>query len=567
MIASVPSCARAPHPFAEPASAGPADEVRAPGGIAPRRFRHAIAVVVASAGLASFAAKSPPDVTGHYVHEGVAVDFTLLPATASAPAPTAGEPARVRFAIRDTTTGRPLGGLHPAAWLSRKIPADAAMRPQTAAEKVRELLGGSIFSRAELDLNNYVVLVLNDDATVSAIDPQFGFGSPRVLGLLKLPGIGEDWALTADRNRLFVSVPSAGKVAAINTANWSIAALVNVGASPRRVALQPDFHYVWAGCDDNGVAVITAADATLAARITTGRGPHRILFSANSRWAFVVNAGDRTLSVIDIHTLRKTQDVLLGCAPAGAAYSRLADAVLLSDSGSGAIVVLDATKHEIVTRISAEPGIAQVKFAPGDRYALVTVPEHNHVLVIDAATNRIVQQADIEDTPDDLAFSNDMGFVVSRDSPSIRMLPLGELGREGQPVAVAEFPGGDHTFGRRASLGDTLTPAPGEPAIVVANPGDKSVYYYMEGMAAPLGNFSNGSRTPRAVLTLDRSLRERAPGVYETTATLPPSGAYDVVFFLDSPQLAYCFSASIQPGAERASARAGDSSRSTTALR
>jgi hypothetical protein len=121
------------------------------------------------------------------------------------------------------------------------------------------------------------------------------------------------------------------------------------------------------------------------------------------------------------------------------------------------------------------------------------------------------------------------------------MLPFPEIGREGQAVAVADFPAGDHGFGARLSLANALVATPGEPAVVVGNPGDHAVYYYMEGMAAPMGNFSTGSRTPRAVLTLDRSLRERAPGVYETTGTLPVGGAYDLVFFLDSPRLAHCF--------------------------
>jgi len=36
--------------------------------------------------------------------------------------------------------------------------------------------------------------------------------------------------------------------------------------------------------------------------------------------------------------------------------------------------------------------------------------------------------------------------------------------------------------------------------VLVANPMDKSVYYYKEGMAAPMGNFSNYGRQPRALL-------------------------------------------------------------------
>ncbi len=61
-------------------------------------------------------------------------------------------------------------------------------------------------------------------------------------------------------------------------------------------------------------------------------------------------------------------------------------------------------------------------------------------------------------------------------------------------------------------------------------------------MAAPKGSFSNYDRQPRAVLVVDRSLRERsAAGAYETIARLGRAGSYDVVFFLEAPRIVHCF--------------------------
>jgi hypothetical protein len=69
-------------------------------------------------------------------------------------------------------------------------------------------------------------------------------------------------------------------------------------------------------------------------------------------------------------------------------------------------------------------------------------------------------------------------------------------------------------------------------------------------MAAPMGNFSNYGHEPRAVLVIDRSLREHAPGNYETVSRLPRAGAYDLVFYLDSPRFAECFSVVVAPDPE-----------------
>lgn len=530
-----------------------------------RLCRHALVLgLAAGVSISLPAAGTEPSVitspASRYEREGVAIDFSLLTTETAAStklvAPKAGETARVRFKVTDTTTGQPVRRLHPAAWLSRRSSLPGA-RPRTCAEKVQELLGGSIFSKADLDLNNFQVLALNDDATITVVDPLFGFGGTKLLAMVPLPGVGADWALTADNARLLVSVPSAGKIAVIDTATWKISALLEPGPAPSHLNVQPDAHYAWVACErigeggSGGVAAIATDGSSVVARIATGAGAGEIVFSADSHWAFVVNRGAQTLSVIDVRTLKKTKDIALSCQPAAMAYSPLSEAVYLTDEAGGKIVVVDAVKHEIVARIAAEPGVGRVKFTPGARYGLVAVPAHDLVLVLDAANNRIVQRARIEGAPDQFAFTSDMAFVMRRHTATVGMIPLKEIGREGQPVPVADFTGGEKPFGARNSLADAMVAAPGETAVVVANPGDKAIYYYMEGMAAPMGNFGNYDRKPRAALVLDRSLREVSPGVYETAAELPAAGDYDAVFFLDSPRVTHCFSAQIQPNPTR----------------
>jgi len=76
------------------------------------------------------------------------------------------------------------------------------------------------------------------------------------------------------------------------------------------------------------------------------------------------------------------------------------------------------------------------------------------------------------------------------------------------------------------------------------------IYYYTEGMAAPMGNFQNYRHVPRAVRIVDRSLREEARGVYTTTARLPKHGIYNVSLLLDSPRVVHCFEAVAQTNPE-----------------
>ena len=250
------------------------------------------------------------------------------------------------------------------------------------------------------------------------------------------------------------------------------------------------------------------------------------------------------MSVIDVRKLEKIKDIKTGLNPTSIAHSSIAQMVYVAHQEDGTIAVIDEERHEVVTTIQAEPGLGQIRFAPDGRLGFVVNPDKDVVHILDAATSRIVQTGDMEDEPVQVAFSDRLAYVQHRGSETVLMIPLAEVGVEGTVVPVVDFPGGQHPVGQtsKSSSADAIVPAPGGTAVLIANPLDKAIYFYQEGMAAPMGNFSNYDREPRAVLVVDRSLQERSsPGVYETVAKLREPGIYDVVFFLDAPRMVHCF--------------------------
>jgi hypothetical protein len=135
------------------------------------------------------------------------------------------------------------------------------------------------------------------------------------------------------------------------------------------------------------------------------------------------------------------------------------------------------------------------------------------------------------------------------------MIRLADLGKS-PDASVATFPGGQLPASavRAESYAAAIVPAPEPKAVLVANPGDRTVYYYMEGMAAPMGNFTAARRSPKAVLVIDRSLRESEPGVFSIRTKMPAAGNYDVAFFLNAPRVVHCFDLAVKadPKAKRA---------------
>ena len=476
----------------------------------------------------------------------------LNPSTAAADPPREFEDVVVRLRITDAATGSPASGSSPAAWIDRR-PEDTRATAEQCAGKVKRFAEGSMFSRTETDLTSFYVVMLNQDATLTVVDPRFGYGDTRLLAIVPLDGPGEDWALTADGKLLFVSIPSADKVVAVDTAVWKVVAGAGALRRAGRVALQPDEAYLWVayGADDeeSGAAVLSASDLKPVARIPTGRGYHHIAFTDDSSLAFVSNPGSGTVSVIDVRKLAKIQDVETGAGPTWLAYSDLAKAVYVSNEGDGTVVAIDAAEHKVLARMDAAPGLGQIRFAPGGRFALAVNPTNDRVYVVDASSNRIVQQGKLDKGPDRISFTNKQAHIRHRGSDAVLMIALESVGTPGAELAVADFSGGRHAPGDMAlpTPADGIVQASGENGVLVANPRDKSVYFYMEGMAATMGNFSNYGREPRAVLSVDRNLRERAPGVYETTTKLPAAGAYDLAVLVDQPRIVACFDLTVAP--------------------
>jgi len=482
---------------------------------------------------------------------GIALELAVEPVSPGGG--TAAEPregdAVVRFRLSDAATGTPLAGVSPAAWMDLLRGGESAGGNCTS--RVKEILSESLFNRPAVDLNVYYVLALNQDATLTVVDPLFGFGGTKLLALVELDSPGEDWALSADRSRLFVSMPESNRLAVVDTASWKKVASLEVGTRPGRVALQPDGAYLWValdGPDGAGVAAVDTRSLKVAAGIPTGRGRHDLAVSDDNRFVFVTNRDAATVSVIDVAKLAKARDAETGPLPASVAFSTQARAAYVTSEEGGTITAVPAPGKGAGqgARIALETGLGAIRFAPGGRLAFVLNPQRNRLYVLDAASNRIVQKADAEGGPDQVTFTQELAYLRQRNSDSVLMVPLKEIGKEGAPVPAVDFTGGQNPLGKisRPSPADSIVGAPGATAVLVANPADGAIYYYQEGMAAPMGSFTNYGRQPRAVLVVDRSLRERQPGSYETVARLQ-AGRYRVALFLDSPRTVHCFELSV----------------------
>lgn len=530
-----------------------------PAWLTPFRMVAGAAVLVIAA-IALFGSNSPSggrdtDVSS-LTREGLRIDFEIKSAVRPDEPLMAGEIATLKLKFTDTNTGRPVSGLLPAAWIDPLRSADD-LNQQSCRKSAGTYLSGYLGIRPMIDLNSYYLVVLNADPTIAVIDPIIGVrGITKLLTQIILPGRGEDWARSADQKKVFVAMPGVDAVSVIDLDTFRLADTIRVGEKPTRIAVQPDGRYAWVGTvgAESGVTIIDARTSKVAAHIPTGNGHHELLITGDNRWAFVSNREDRTISIIDARTLKRAAEIKLAGTPISMAYSELAKAVYVADGQTGEITVIDAATAKVRGAITLEPGLGPMRMAGDGRFGLITNPSKNAVFVFDTANNRVAHRLSVDGEPFQLSVSRNYAFVRGLSTTHVTMIRLADLGGR-DDVTLSGFEAGERPPADSPHLLPTelFATAVTEAATLVVSPGDATVYYYMEGMNAPMGSFGNYGHRPLSALIADRTIKEASPGEYVSTVKIPAEGDYQLILTMDTPQLIDCFAfaAAVNPALAR----------------
>jgi YVTN family beta-propeller protein len=479
---------------------------------------------------------------------GLALEFSLAPVSDNGQL-IAGSDAIVRIRITDATSGVALTGYRPKAWIVARR-SEVLASEFECADKIRTLASGSLATRADLDLNSYLLLTLNHDKTISVIDPQVSFNASKLETLIVLPGRGADWVLSQDGKFLYVSIPDVGVVAIIDTAARRVIATLPTGehSTPTQLALQPDGRYIWVGLDGTAEAIaIDSLNNTIYRRVPIGNGLHKIAFGADGRTAIFSNSTDDSVSIVDIAAMLKTTDLSVGKTPIALAYGSASRLVYVAGLNADFLTAIDSDLNKVVGQIPVKPGVVALAFEPEGRFALAVNQLDSNVWVIDSATNAVIAGVQVVDEPDQIVFTQRYAYVRGLNSEKFTLLDLNELRMaKAAPVDIQAGQLAPAALPDEIGSARMIAPTPEGNSAMIANGPDRTIYYYQEGMMAATGTLSNYNRIPRGLLVLDRGLRETARGEFQATVRLPVEGRLDVPLFINQPRMVACFQIDVQ---------------------
>ncbi|NOT29090.1 MAG: hypothetical protein HOP15_01440 [Planctomycetes bacterium] len=447
------------------------------------------------------------------------------------------------FTVREARAGgRPLSGLAPLSWLVRRAEGEGLPDREQCRREIRALLAGRLAKASAVDFNQYFLVTLDDNNSLSIVDPQLESARTKTVGIVPLTSKGADFVLAPDRRTVLVTLPEVARLAAADI-DRRMARYLELAGRPAEIALQPDGAYAWVGQETGpGIDVIRVDTFERAKHLELGPGPHEFAFRADSRQAYVLERGSGRLHAFDVHELAPEAVLDTGASALTLAASDLSRRLYVPFY-DGRVAVIDQENFARLADLELGPGLTALEVDPSGRFGFALFEGADRLVLFDTATGRTTHTVETERGPARVEFTAGFAYLSHSGSEKTILIDLSVLAQEEKVVATS-LPMGQLAplEGLAATLAPLLAPLPEGGGAVLLHPADRNLYHFMEGMNAPMGAYRTYPWSARGVLLVDRTLREVEDGRYATSFQASEPGTYTVPFVLPtSPQLFGCF--------------------------
>jgi YVTN family beta-propeller protein len=232
---------------------------------------------------------------------------------------------------------------------------------------------------------------------------------------------------------IFVANEGDGTVSVIDAETFKVTRHIAVGAGAHNVQVSPDGALAWVtnngaphtaatGKSHSGEAhgamsnagevwAIETETGDVVARVAVGKHPAHVVVSADSRWVFVTNGGDNTLSVIDTESNKVVDTIPTGKFPHGIRLSPDGKQAYVANLKGGTVSVIDTASRKEISQIPVGKGPAQVGFTSDSRLAFVSLSQEGSVAVIDPIGRKVLRKVRVGDVPIQLYATPDNRFL------------------------------------------------------------------------------------------------------------------------------------------------------------
>lgn len=441
--------------------------------------------------------------------------------------PVAGKAFRIAVDLTDAATGMPPRDIGLSGWIRPVRAGDPSCEDTARAFRVTRGLPYDA-----IDLNGILLAVLNDDASLGVVDPNLNLRSSNMVGAARFPTLPDASAQDAEGMRLLFAFAESGTIEVVSIPDGDRAPFAS--GLDRPAALATAGGGVWVGEDGSGRLLRLDPDGRVVARTPVGAG-HVELRASEGGEPMVAAFATGDLVVLDALTGRE----IARETASGAASEPVADLAFLGDFGwislpregtGAAIRYRDAPESPVRVEVGQLAG-GRIAASPDGRVAIAFRPGEPQAAIIDVAAGGVAQAVALQGPGiAEVAFTDRSAFILASGGAFAAALDLASIA-PGKPAAMHRVPlGGSGDPGPGGRLLLSLDPAP-QVLAVTREPATGWLLHEAAafGEMPPSESVNLRGGVPLAVSVIDRTLRETAPGRYETVAAIPSGGPHELV--------------------------------------
>jgi DNA-binding beta-propeller fold protein YncE len=483
---------------------------------------------------------------------GIQVNFEYELNSAGATGGNSGTNVQARFRVLDPKSAYPIAGLHPLAWFRARGPGVPNIRSSKDCIAAARLLVGSRGNTVSstVGLNGFELVTLNTDHTVAILDPKINLATSNLIALIKLPSAASGWDIDSESGVIAVAMPERRTIALVDLNRRRLSEEVPTGKGAQVLRVNKALHQLWFASETP--STITVAELPSGRNIETFRIDNEVSeigFERKGEYAWIVSEHSGNINFYNARTLKSLGTFSVGSSGLLTAYSHLAGALYVANTGRGEIFALYPEKARLGAKLTVGLGITSVAMSPDGKFLFAVKAGNRAVAIIDTSSNRILQEFETGRDPDHIGFTKNFAYIRNAGESTMTAIQLPSNENTAGTRSALTVPigvGSPNSVTLTATMSPFTAVPDQEQMTLVMNPADKAIYWYMEGMMAPQNSFKTYTATPRSVLVHNRGLNELATGSYHAIASLPGPGKYDVVFAVDSPRVVTCFQATIK---------------------
>jgi len=243
--------------------------------------------------------------------------------------------------------------------------------------------------------------------TISVVDLAAQKALPAIdLGPLRAPH-----GITRAEDKFYFTAEGSKAIARLDPATGRVDWLLGLGQDRTHMLAVGNNNAIFtSNVNSNTIAIIEPdpkADASgrHISLIQVGKGPEGFDVSPDGRELWAANSHEGTVSVIDVAAKQVTQSFSVSTKMSNRLKFTLdGKMVLISDLGTGDLVIIDAAERREIKRLKVGNAAAGILIAPDGDHAYVAAPRDSSVAVVDIKTLSIVGRIETGRGPDGMAW-------------------------------------------------------------------------------------------------------------------------------------------------------------------